>query len=334
MVYSYYGKERISSVSIHDNVRFAFHKIRKLWPLHLATTLAVFIFDFIGENRFGLRHEILKLFLNLFMVQEYIPLYDRRINGVSWYLCVTVLFYFLFPWIIRRMEKNYSREKAWISIALSVVMIVILGLVGSKLPNFCYDIQNGNPLVWTNNLTNWFLYSFPLCRIWDILIGCNLGYLFVHRECNRETSCRWKYTALESLAILLVVVGFVLCYISPEMSQTIDGINVIDGAVWWKESLVWLPGSTLLVYSFAIGKGVISNALVNRFTMYIAKISPYAFLIHRVVFRYLNALIYHFPINFDPEFFAEIFMPWICIFIGLPLTVVTCEIWRRLWKPR
>lgn len=51
MVYSYYGKGRIRAVSVRDNLRFAMGKVGKLYPLYVLTTLAVFIFFLIGDEK-------------------------------------------------------------------------------------------------------------------------------------------------------------------------------------------------------------------------------------------------------------------------------------------
>lgn len=54
MVYSYYGKNRITSVSLKDNLRFAAGKIRSLYPLHALMTLAMSIFLLTGDHTMGL----------------------------------------------------------------------------------------------------------------------------------------------------------------------------------------------------------------------------------------------------------------------------------------
>ena len=62
-----------------------------------------------------------------------------------------------------------------------------------------------------------------------------------------------------------------------------------DESVWYTYTCLFIPSSVLLVYVFSMGSGIISGLLTNRFTLWLAAISPYAFLIHRLVIYYLQA---------------------------------------------
>lgn len=145
MVYSYYGTNKITEVSVCRNIRFAINKIKRLYLLHVLCTLAMLVFAFIGENRASIKMIFLKLFLNLFFLQEWIPLgnygISRSINGVSWFLCTTILAYFIFPWIIKKMEKNYNKQKAVFSIVIVFGIILIVGIGGVLFP-YCHLLMS------------------------------------------------------------------------------------------------------------------------------------------------------------------------------------------------
>lgn len=49
------------------------------------------------------------------------------------------------------------------------------GLVGASLSP---EIYNENE-VWTYDIPHWLGYFFSLARVWDMIIGFNLGYLFI-----------------------------------------------------------------------------------------------------------------------------------------------------------
>ena len=68
--------------------------------------------------------------------------------------------------------------------------------------------------------------------------------------------------------------------------------------------------------------------LTNRLTLYMAKISPYAFLIHVVVFYSMAMIYYHIP-NVDGVEFGNRYGGWINATIGFLLTVVCSELWMR-----
>lgn len=48
---------------------------------------------------------------------------------------------------------------------------------------------------------------------------------------------------------------------------------------------IYCIGAMVLIYSIAQEKGIISGILTNKITLYLARISPYAYLIHWGVFR-------------------------------------------------
>lgn len=328
MTYSYYDKGRIAQISIRENLRFAQHKIQKLYPLHIVTTLAMFVLIFLGDNvTQNVGYDFIKLMLNVLMIQEYFPLNGvSAINAVAWYLCVTVLFYFLFPWLLRVMEQNYSNRKAYGMIFLSLFAMVLVGVAASHLPNVNYDTGDGTIYFWEHGFTEWFVYKYPIYRMLDIWIGCNLAYLFLHRK--KENVSVEKATLWEIIAILLLVAGLIICSNTPMVSETIEEIKIYRPQYWWKKGLVWIPGSMALVYSFAIGRGLLSKLMVNKISLYIARISPYAFLIHYVVLHYLGVVEHHIPWIADGEAFYTQYHTVLCVTVGAALTVAACEVWK------
>lgn len=123
MTYSYYGKERIKSVSWKENVLFAWNKMKPLYSLHVITMLAVSIFMFIGEETVTIAQAVVKIILNLLLLQSWTPI-ESDINAPSWYLCPTMFLYVLFPYIVRAMERKYSVHKAkWTMALLFLIQI-------------------------------------------------------------------------------------------------------------------------------------------------------------------------------------------------------------------
>ena len=101
MTYSYYHKNRITNISLKDNILFAWKKIRNLYLLHIITMLTMLVFAFIGIKS-DIRILIPKILLNILLLQEWFPLENASINGVSWYLSTAVFTYFLFPIILKK----------------------------------------------------------------------------------------------------------------------------------------------------------------------------------------------------------------------------------------
>lgn len=127
MTYSYFGKKRIESVSFTKNISFAWNKMKYLYPLHIITMLAMSIFMFTGEGTIPIPQASVRIFLNVLLLQCWTPI-QSGINGVSWYLCVAMFLYFLFPYILRGMERKYSVNKA--KFMLLFLFLIQIGVGG------------------------------------------------------------------------------------------------------------------------------------------------------------------------------------------------------------
>lgn len=310
MTYNYYDSDRIQSVTIQDNFRFVVGKMKYLYPLHIITTMFFVFREIIGGTGF----DLLNVVLNIMLIQQWIPLKGiNSLTGVSWYLCTVVFSYFVFPWINRYMERGYTKRKAVIMIAVSIIFQMIIGWAGKNLQIF----GSTNNTWFPDDFVSWLVYSFPLSRIWEFFIGCNLAYIFLHRD---NISNRINYDLLELLSVGLVIASNIIHHV-------IKAISGNQG--WWCNTLLFIFSTIIVVYVFAIGKGRISNFLANKYTLYIADISPYAFLIHVVVFNLIAMVYYHIP-NVNGVEFQNTYGGWLNVTIGFILTVVCSEIWVRM----
>ena len=326
MVVNYYGTDRIKVCSARDNLLFALRKIRKLWLLHVVTTLACVIFEFTGNSRGNFPTITLKITLNILLIQEWLPIANRSINVVSWYLCTMILSDFIFPWVKRKMECNYSVRKAFCSIFLLCAGQLVTGFAGAAIPVLYYESGS----FWTHDLSCWLMYEFPVTRLLDVFIGYNLGYLFVSRAEKSSKITEQKSTVFEVTAVILIVVSNMIAArarIHAELANPAGS----HPDIWWTYVVVFTVGSVLAIWHFALGRGRISRLLTNRITFYLAGISAYGFLIHYVVFKYINAVIYHLP-GID----ADEVRPYggiILLVVGIPVSILATEIWMRYFQP-
>ena len=324
MVYSYYNKNRIQISSVTESVCFAFKKLKRLYLLHILCTLAMMLFYFIGDNTSSYINAAVKLFLNALYIQEWFPLDDRSPNTVSWFLCTILLGYTIFPLFLRILENNYSSSKAFFCIVLSVLVQFLLSYAGSDFP-VKERVENS---IWYYDLTEWLDYFFPLSRIWDIIIGFNLGYLFLNGKCNFSAK---TVSVMEVSGIVMSLLACYFCHkLTPELNISTDSVELSHPERWWTYSLIFIPGSMLLIYAFAMQSGYLSKLLTNRFTLYIAKISPYGFLIHHVVFRYLAVIYFRIPGYENGEFFLK-YGIWCNLTFGIGISIACSEIWMRLY---
>lgn len=121
-------------VSFKDATIFAIRRIKKLYPLHIVTTVMMISFFAFGENKYEVKQIISRFLLNVVLLQEWIPIQDRSINPVSWYLCLMLFLYFVFPFVLRSTEKKY-RENSSISIFIKNFTVlfaaqITIGMIG------------------------------------------------------------------------------------------------------------------------------------------------------------------------------------------------------------
>ena len=324
MVYSYYEKNRIKECNLWSNLKFSYSKLKRLWLLHIICTLAMTLFWFVGDKTEPVLKVLLKFILNATWIQEWFPLDQRSINPVSWFLCTIVLGYFIFPWFIQIIERGYSRNKALFVIIICLWAEIVIAYIGTLFPP---QQKNVDGLILDPDLTSWLVYHFPLARIFDIIIGFNLGYLFIKRTSNFS---EMKTNFWEVIGIILAVFGnYYFASLAPRL-EVGDNIVISRPEQSWGYSLGFVLSSIILVYSFAMQNGFISRMITNKFTMYLAKISPYGFLIHYVIFRYAMAVYYRISGVESGEFLLK-YGCWMNLTIGFVLTVICSEIWMRLY---
>ncbi|HOO78821.1 MAG TPA: acyltransferase [Lachnospiraceae bacterium] len=322
LMYQYFDTNCIKKVSFLTNLQFAKHKIRNIYLLHILTTLAITIFFFIGNSKEDYTFVLVRLGLNVLLLQEWIPLAGRSINGVAWYLCVAVFCYFFFPWVLRFMEnKQFSRKKALRWIVILTILQIILGFLGSRLPSPVYG-KNG---WWDTDMVVWFCYHFPLTRGLDFILGCNIGYLFLTR--NRDDALIPKKEIL--ISIFTVVVILIENALFIWMKHKAVGGDLVPTAHperWWTYSALFRLSSCSFVYLMAMQNGKLATLLTNRFTCYVGNISQHLFLIHPVVFLYLNKAIEFYG---GPTFCIQ-YIGWIKLTAGTVLSLVIARLWMLM----
>lgn len=311
MTYSSLGNDKIKDVGIVENFKFAVCKIKRLYPLHIATMLLVLPIIF-WDNYLYPQHlfyikTVIKMFIHVMLLHSWVPTEGVHFafNGASWYLSVILFLYFMFPWIFKKVRKHTGNKSALVQVA---ALILIQFLVFVALPAILLP-KGAN----YSKLRTWFSYINPISRLFDFMIGCNLGYVFFNRKSGYEKKKSMCYTLLELCVLGSIVFAF-----------AISGSNLVKmlGA---KYVSIWTISASLLVYLYAVNRGHISSISVNRFTLYIAELSSYTFLIHQVVIRYFHI----FTSNAKEQgYITHLVVPLLAFLI----TILLANCWRTFEK--
>lgn len=285
LIYTYYPKKDFMVNNIRDTIRFAIGKIKKLYPLHIITMLAVIGYDMLlviikrSGNPLGVvKDKGIEILLNVFLLQSWVP--SRKVyfsmNGVAWYLSVCLFLYILFPYILRYIKKYTKNEQAILNSIIVGILLFSVAYI-SKIVNL--EVDGG--------FVTWLTYICPLFRLGDFFIGCNIGYLYLkYKDIEMD---RRKATFVE-LALLVII--FVVKYLDNKGTTFLS-------EEWMKNNLLFLPISAALVYLFAMNRGWVSKILTRKALINLGNLSPYIFLIHTAAIPYLrlffNIVFGHLP---------------------------------------
>ena len=268
MTYSYYDRYS-ASLSPAASLRFSMKKLWKLYPLHVLTMLPILALDIYMRPSTGLTAGYIaaETAANLLLVQAWMPKYAFSLNGVAWYLSVSALLYFIFPYILACIRAYRSRRTAGAAcVALFAVQIGLCALA-APLEQALYGADMAG-------FASWFGYIFPPVRAVDFAVGCNLGYIFLTRRSGEGESRRASAAMTLGAAVLLAAAMRIFTsghgFLAREEFST---------------AVIWLPFAAVTVYLFALGTGLVPRLLTNRVTVFLGNISAWFYLIHQDIVR-------------------------------------------------
>lgn len=281
-MYNHYGDGETAKLGFRESISFSLNKIKKLYPLHLVMMLypiAVELYRYFNGIQ-TLTRFFAKFAANILLVQAWIPIYDYyySFNVPSWYLSAMIFIYFMLPFVLRCFEKYRSKRTAM----AAIVIIYLLQAVSAEAALRIYTAAS--PSFESPGFFHlWFYQIFPVYRLGDFAIGCNLAYIFMNR--GEQKPSRMRGTLMELAAILLLVLLSILSYDSKPQNIT----------------CFFLPASAVLVYVFALNSGYISALLTNKVMKHLASLSSDIYLIHVPMIAISSAISTRFPVNIDMQ---------------------------------
>ena len=271
MYYRY--ENRDMQCSVKENLRLSLSKIKKLYPLHIITMClaAMLILSIYFNNGITIKNIVVlvvKIGLNITLLQTWVPYspINVSLNGVAWYLSVTMFLYFMFPYLRRYIQKNKNKN-----LIIAGIFILFLEII-SCIPFIMLLGENSNVYIW-------FMYCFPVFRLGDFFIGCCLGKLI---KGNWYDFTLIQATIIEVLATVLTVLVYAYTKIN------FQNVFLLATQNW---TTLYIPLATIWILLFVKKQGIITKVLTNRITIFIGDISAYLFLIHYVVTQYVQAVI-------------------------------------------
>lgn len=166
------------------------HQLAKLYPLHFVMLMLIAA----AYLHAGQHVSPVRFFLNVFLVQTWLPPYFGGVHGSTWFLCDILFFYLCFRRLCTLVMKAQLTQ-------LVVAALLVLGIYGVIL-------HSANSREYVDSI----IYPNPLLR----LIDCSLG-IVLFRFYRSETGMRLqarirsvKAVWCDVLCILLLVLVFVM----------------------------------------------------------------------------------------------------------------------------
>lgn len=258
-----HGDEKVP-FSLRDSFEFARKRIAPRYPLHLALLMlsavlrALYVWkDRVVPDSAGLY--LTKLFSNLTLTQSWFPSSDIyfSFNGVAWFLSCTVFLYFMTPLALALLRRL---KGVWLAGLSALVFVGAYTRSGSILSRY---------FTWSEYGCNPAFVLLLYCA------GLSAGVMYarlLEKPAFREA--RVLRAALSTAAVVLYI-GFY--HLRWPMPFNIPGFMPI---------LV-----LLLILGLAQERGPICWLLRNPVTVHLGDISFELFMVHQVIFAYLDALV-------------------------------------------
>lgn len=266
----------IEDPTVKGNFRYALKKIKKVYPLHLYTMLFAVVLECIWLIRKGITFLDIarlsaKICLNASLLHAWVPFnfFDPSLNDVSWFLSAMLFLYFIYPWVKRWVLKQRKE------------ILIFCGILALL-------IQTALCVPWVLKYNNsyafyeWFMYSLPVFRTGDLIVGCVLGRLFfekqIQQQGGRKTLLVWS--VFEVLMSLLTVILSVWPFHKTPL--------ILRAFHNWTTPYIIVSAGWLIL--FTLKRGLITKGFSCKPFIYLGNISASFFLIHYIVIGYIDAL--------------------------------------------
>lgn len=259
--------------SLRGGISFSYRRIIKLYPLHLLMLIANILLQAANQiyNHWELRKIIFDDFLckntisHLLLLNAWIPKTWYYWNGPSWFLSAIFICYIFFPFIANFLQKKDSVKRILICGATILLIMSGVGYLSTYAGN--------------EEFTRWVTFVFPLFRSCDFSIGCMIGIVYL--KYKNDKNYLGKHATLYE-AITILALGVIQLLREREWP--------FFGALWSRYTIIYVPVTGILIYLFAVNKGIFTRMLSNRVFVTLGDLSPYAFLVHFVAYRYVAEL--------------------------------------------
>ena len=255
MIIAYHQYNKVDFLVYIKN-RFA-----RIYPVYVLALVILFFF----KTYYHRPSELGDLFLNIFMIQSWLPGKALSYNYPAWSIAVEFFFYALFPVIFNRYYSKISLKK----LAIPILSIFIVSQIIFHLGIFSTYYQ-GYPSV-----SHELLFYFPPMHLSEFLIGNLAGLYFVKNSTKTSKN-------LDMWILLLGILFIVILY-------TNTYFNFHNGLL----ALVFIP----IILCISANKGHLTNLSKYKPFIFLGEISYGVYILQNPIFAWTRAILKDYNIT-------------------------------------
>ena len=246
-----------SSLSIEQFIKFIKRRLLKIYPLYLLTGLGCLFFFDIPKHGIKMIYSF---------VVSYVPMlqawgifsFNSGGNGVAWFVSSLFFCYLLTPFILRLLNKIKNIKFHFLFCFLNYLILIIFSLF----------------LVLKNDTQNLYFYTIPYVRIFEYMIGLDLGLIYVKILKDKQNN-NISYAFKSIIDVLFVILFFGCIYALPNNLLT-------------RHSLAMPLFGCFLLYLCCETRSILYDFFNSKFCIFIGNISYECFLIHYPILEILK----------------------------------------------
>lgn len=248
-VLSYAYQEALLHKEI-SKLKFYIGRVARIWPVHVLAIILTLPFAVVAFVHHFVQ-SIIYLFVNLLLLQDFVPHSADLFNGPSWSISAEMFFYLCLPFLVFLAMKKMGLFKI---ILFSFFLFLIV--VGTLFSMQTSDVYQHNITHLNISLAGIF-YVFPLVRLVDFMSGIFLYHVYSKwREIHQITVLRATY--FEAMAIAFLAISFGFHGQFPRLLQF---------------DIVYCPAVFLVLLIFSLEKGWLSNMLLHPKLIFLGEVS-------------------------------------------------------------
>lgn len=263
---NYYNKQPLNLK------KYLISRVARIYPVYF---IALLMWVLPRMNKGYDLPELIKLILNLCLVQSWYPPYNQTYNYPTWFLSVLLFFYLIFPYIL-----SYVTNKKGTQIFLLVLAVWIFSAI------LLFTYYNKPTFVINYNEFYDFTLFHPIIMYLNAFIIGIAGGVFVVR--NKDLNYH------NFIPIIMIVFSLIIIWFIFSLDTRITG-----GRLFYPNGLL-SPLFLMLIIGLSLDKTILSQFLSNKLFIALGNISYSMYIFHIPVRYFLLGHFFRISIRKSP----------------------------------